>query len=244
MKRAFYTIADKNVQKELTMMKNSLGKFHPNEELVVFADQDIQATRDPQFFYRSTPYVADFLFNKGYDQLCKLDADQIIAGDLSDIWEGDYDVAVVNNSNPREYKAYPYTIWNLHPLSYINNGLVVLKNKSFAAHWKKLCYSSHFDSYQMKEQDLLNIMCFYGDYKVKFLDSGDSFYGLASKGYWPEIILKNKKELVLPANQEWNKVDKTIKVIHWAGGHNSPDKMNYKIRFKPEVIERLDELVK
>ncbi len=244
MKRAFFTIADKNNLKYYEMMKNSLGKFHPNEELVLFDDIAIQATKDPQFFYRSTPYVADLLFNRGYDQLCKLDADQIITGDLSSIWEGDFDAAVVNNSNPREHKAYPYTVWNIHPYSYVNNGLVVLKNPKFASHWKKLCYSTHFNYYQMKEQDLLNIMVFYGDHKVKFLDAEDKFYGLASKGYWPDIILKNKKELVLPANQEWNKIDKTIKVLHWAGGANAPDKMNYRLRFKPEVIRRLDELVK
>ena len=244
MKRAFFVIADNNVQKEFTMMKASLGKFHPGVELVVFDDAAIEGTKDSQFFYRSTPYVANLLFSRGYDQLCKLDADQIITGDLSDIWEGEFDVAVVNNSNPREHKVYPYTIWNIHPLSYINNGLVVMKNPRFVAHWKKLCYSPHFDYYQMKEQDLLNIMVFYGDYKVKFLDAEDRFYGLASKGYWPEIILNDKKELILPGNKEWNKEDKTIKVLHWAGGHNSPDKMNYKIRFKPEVVKRLDELVK
>ena len=243
-KRCFFVIADKNVQKELIMLKNSLKNFHPDEELVIFDDQKIQATRDSQIFYRSTPLFADILFKRGYTEICKLDADQIITGDLSSIWETEYDVAVVNNSNPRENKVYPVSVWNIHPLSYVNNGLVVLKNPRFANHWKKLCYSSHFDYYQMKEQDLLNIMVFYGDYKVKFLDAKDEFYGLASKGYWPDIILKNKKELVLPANKEWNKEDKTIKVLHWAGGHNSPDKMNYRVRFKPEVIKRLDELVK
>ena len=216
-----------------------MNKINP-EYLLDRINQRIQATRDSQIFYRSTPLFADILFKRGYTEVCKLDADQIITGDLSSIWETDYDVAVVNNSNPRENKAHPYTIWNIHPLSYINNGLVVLKNPNFVAHWKKLCYSPHFDYYQMKEQDLLNIMVFYGDYKVKFLDKDKEFYGLASKGYWPDIIIRNKKELVLPANNEWNKIDKTIKVLHWAGGHNAPDKMNYKLRFKPEVIKRLD----
>lgn len=242
-KRCFFVIADKNNLKYYEMLKNSLSKFHPNEELVIFSDQDIQATRDSQIFYRATPLFADILFKRGYTEVCKLDADQIITGDLSSIWETEYDVAVVNNSNPREHKAYPVTVWNIHPLSYLNNGLVVLNNPRFVSHWKNLCYSAHFDYYQMKEQDLLNIMVFYGDYKVKFLDKDKEFYGLASKGYWPDIILKDK-ELVLPANEEWNKTDKTIKVLHWAGGANAPDKMNYRIRFRPEVIKRLDWLTK
>jgi hypothetical protein len=94
----------------------------------------------------------------------------------------------------------------------------------------------------MKEQDLLNIMVFYCNYDVKFLDAENSFYGLASKGYWSEVILKGD-ELILPGNEEWNKEDKTIRVIHFAGG-NSPDKGNFRIRFQPEIVKRIEELTK
>ena len=37
--------------------------------------------------------------------------------------------------------------------------------------------------------------------------------------------------------------EKKIKAIHWAGG-NSPDKMNYRIKFKEEVVKYIDTLVK
>lgn len=242
MKRAYYCVADNNNLKYFEMMKNSLKKFDSKTDLILFGEKDIKVTNDQMIFYRATPYFAQKLFNAGYDEVCKLDADQIVTGNIDSIWEGEFDVAVVNNSNPRELKTYPVSVWDIHPLAYVNCGLVVMKNKEFVNHWFQLCYSDHFNNYQMKEQDLLNIMIYYGTYNLKFLDQGDSFYGLASKGYWPEIILKDK-ELILPANPEWNNTDKKIKVIHWAGG-NSPDKMNFQIRFKPEVVEYLEEVTK
>lgn len=249
MKRAYYCIADSNNMKYFEMMKNSLRKTNfknddgivTYDDLILFGDKDIKAANDPHIFYRATPYFAQKLFAAGYDEVCKLDADQIITGNLDSIWEGDYDVAVVNNSNPREVKEYPVSVWDIHPLSYVCAGMVVMKSKAFVDHWMQLCLSDHFMNYQMREQDLLNIMVFYGNYTVKFLDSSDSFYGLAGKGYGPNMIMLNGK-LVLPKNDEWNKEDKFIKVYHWAGG-NTPDKMNFRIVFSPEVVKYIETLI-
>jgi lipopolysaccharide biosynthesis glycosyltransferase len=241
---AFFTIADNNNLPYAKMMTNSLKKFHPDAEVIVVGEEQIKAYNDPMFFYRATPIIASELLEQ-YETVVKLDADQIITGDLSHIWEGKFDVACVNNSNPREYKAYPYTVWNIHPLAYLNAGFVVMKSKKFVDHWKQLCMSDHFNYYQMKEQDLLNIMVWYMNYiyDIKLLDSSDKWHGLISKGYWPQIELRETL-LVLPKNEEWPvDSDKQIVCLHWAGG-NSPDKMNYRTRFKPEVVKYLDKLVK
>ena len=37
--------------------------------------------------------------------------------------------------------------------------------------------------------------------------------------------------------------DHEIKVIHFGGG-NIPNKGNYRIRFQPEVVKRIEELIK
>jgi len=94
----------------------------------------------------------------------------------------------------------------------------------------------------MKEQDLLNIMCHYGDYTTNLLDMGDSFWGLAVKGYWQDIVVLNGK-LALPPQEEYNKVTKWVKLIHWGGG-NTPNKMNYHTQFSEEAIKWLDKIVK
>lgn len=238
-----FCVADKNNLKYYEMMLNSLRKFHSEEELpVILIDEEkIAKYNDQMFFYRATPIVGLELLEK-YETVLKLDADQIITGDISHAWEGNFDVAVVNNSNPREMKAYPVTVWDIHPLSYVNCGFVVMKSKPFLENWKTLCFSSHFNSYQMREQDLLNILVAYGNYKVRRLDEEGRYHGLASKGYWPDCVLKEGK-LYLPQTEGWPpEGEKQIVCLHWAGG-NSPDKMNYKLRFQPEVIRFLDKLV-
>ena len=87
---------------------------------------------------------------------------------------------------------------------------------------------------------------FGGPYKVRFLDDEDSFFGLASKGYWPNVILRGE-ELVLPPTTDelgtYPDREKIIRAIHWAGG-NQAGKMNYRLHFQPNVCKRLDELVK
>lgn len=239
-----FTIATGEHRKYADKMIKSLRKFHSEEELPIeiVGDEEVEKIKDPHFFYRATPFIGRQLLEK-YDVVVKLDADQIITADISHVWKGDFDVAVVNNSNPKEYQQYPVSVWNIHPLSYVNCGFVVMKNIDFTDHWWKLCVSPHFNHYQMREQDLLNIMIFYGNYKVKFLDALGKWHGLVSKGYWPKIIMKDGK-MVLPDDGEWpSDGDKEIVCIHWAGG-NQPNKMNYKIHFKPEVVKYLDKLVK
>jgi len=239
-----FTIFDKNNEKYARMFISSLRKFHSEEDLplVLVTEESIKATKDPMFFYRATPMIAKDLI-KEYETVIKFDCDQIVCGDISHIWKEDFDVGVVNNSNPREMKNLLVRVWDIHPLSYLNCGLVVMKSEEFINHWWGLCVSPHFDQYQYREQDLLNIMVFYGNYKVKFLDAGKEWWGLISKGYWP-LCERRENDIVLPKNKEWpTDEDKILKVIHWAGG-NDPNKMKFRLHFKPEVVKRLEWLTK
>ena len=246
MKCAYFTIADNNNLPYYEKLKSSLAKF-TSDPLILIDDPKIKQLGDPHFFYRATPIIAKALL-KDYDMVCKLDSDQIITGNLDHIWEGEFDVAVVKNSNPKEDKLNPIRLLDIHPLSYANCGFVVMKSKPFVEHWLKLCMSDHFNNFQYREQDLLNIMIFYmgeafgGAYKVKFLDDGDSFHGLASKGYWPNIVLRGK-ELFLPPTDGYPDKEKQIRAVHWAGG-NQPGKMNFRLHFSPEVVKRLEYLAK
>jgi len=247
MKKIAFTIFDHNNEEYAKKFKNSLRKFHSEEELplIEIDDNALLQIADRQKFYRMTPRIAKDLIQE-YDLVIKFDCDQVVTGDLSELWQGKFDVGVVNNSNPRELLSMrrtgqTTTVWDIHPLAYVNCGLVVMQSKKFINHWWKLCTSEHFLNYQYREQDLLNILTFYGDYKVKNLDAGDSFYGLASKGYWPNITL-DKGVLKLTKNDEWpTDRDKTIRIIHWAGGNN-PNKMKFRQNFSPEVAKRLEDL--
>lgn len=240
----FFTIADEKNMEYATKMANSFKHFHPDIPLEIISGEVLAGAleRDPAFFYRATPIIASQLI-KDYEVVVKIDADSIVTGSLNEAWEGDFDVKCVLNSNPREFKKYQVSTWDIHPIyEYLNCGFVSMKSEKFINHWHKICYSNHFDNYQMREQDLMNIILHYGDYKVEILDNGDSFWGLSSKRYWSQFELKDDK-LILPANKEWNKIDKYIKVIHAAGGNN-PNKFNFNIQFKPEVAKFLTNLTK
>lgn len=242
-----FTPSDSNNIKYFEMMRNSLRKFHSEEDLplLLIDEKKIATYKDPNFFYRATPIIAKELLAE-YETVIKLDADQIITGPILDALEGDYDVAVVNNSNPRDYKAYPYQLLNIHPLSYVNCGFVVMKSEAFINEWYDNCLSPLFAGLQMREQDLLNLLVHGNHYKVKRLDEGDSFYGLASKQYTPFMKLIDGK-IILPPNangeDNWPDKQKQIRVYHWGGG-NTPDKMNYRIIFPKEIVKYIDGLVK
>lgn len=247
MKRCFFTIADRNNLPYYEILKNSLAKF-TSDPLILIDEEKIRQLGDVNFYYRATPIVASGLL-KQYDAVCKLDSDILILGDLSHIWNEDYDVAVTYNSNPKDDKLYPVRLLDIHPFSYINAGFMVLKSKVFVEHWLKLCMSDHFQNFQFREQDMANLLVYYfserfgGPYKIKFLDDGSKWHNMRSKGYTPLTKLIDNK-VILPKNNEWpSDEDKQIVAYHWGGGNNS-NKMKYRLIFPSEVIQFIDTLIK
>lgn len=245
-KAAVFTVADARNMPWAKRLENSLRYFHSEKELPfhVIGPEQIAAQNDPDFFYRATPKIGLELL-KDYDTVIKIDADSIITGDLNHILENTaYDLGCVLNSNPREYQKLQVSVWNIHPYEYVNAGFVAMRDKETVQWWLDLCNSRYFPQYQYREQDLLNIIFWYGPRRMKrvIFDHSENWHGLVSKGYWPLIDLNDKKELILPKNEEWNtEEDKTIKVIH-VGGGNDPDKMKLSPYFKEEVLKRLEEL--
>lgn len=244
MKTLFFTIALTSLYAgQAKMMMNSFKKYHPDREITCLTYEDVKKLRykmqDIERVQNAlTPFFLDDLIEK-YDCLVRLDADQIITGNLDHVLEGDYDVAVVQNSNPRELKKLKVTVWDIDPLDYANCGFVVVKSKKFIRHWFNLCMTDRLWHYQYREQDILNILINYFNYKVKYLDNSNKWHGLISKQYWNKIILKDDK-FILPKNEEWPiDEDKEIICLHWAGG-TYPGKMHdLKIRFREEVANKL-----
>lgn len=211
--------------------EKSLRKFHPDIEVRRI---DNPTPGDKDFWYRAKPVIAVRLFDEGYERLILADADQIVLGSLADILDDkdEYDVGVVLND-----PTYPIQVWDIR-WPYFNNGLVVLKNKEFAKHWERLCYSQHFNNYQYREQDFLNMLASdYFNYKVKILE-GTKVYGEWGKPQWTTSYMKEDKIFTKMQDQE-----RQLCIYH-SGGGNSPDKMNYRIRFPQEVSDYIDKLIK
>lgn len=250
--RVAFTIYDKNNEKYAKMMINSLRKFHSEEELpIICIDQEkLDKIKDPFKFYRMTPFIAKDLI-KDYELVIKLDCDQIIMGDLKHIFDAfdNYDVGTVLNINRVDPPVYGLIgIATVQPNEYYNCGLVAMRSEKFINHWWKLCTSEHFDRMPMREQGFLNILCHYGDYKVRCFDRYDPFHdiqtwnGLIVKGEENKAILKSGK-VVLPRGAD-NYPDRevVIKAWHTAGGGNEI-KLPYHQRFNEDVIEYIDYLV-
>ena len=254
-------------------MMASLIKTNPDiqtkADIVLMTDKEFHelgGTQDHMLYM--TPWFTKHLL-KTYECVVRIDSDMIITGDISSCWEGDFDVAVVNNANPRELKAQinmmgtPVAVWTVKPEDYVNCGFVVIKSEKFVDHWLKFCTPEN-KMYRMYEQDFLNILTFYCDYKVKFLDfepknmgqyvlqvvpneDKDKFWNLASKGYWSEVILKDKK-LVLPKNSgseidAWPDDDKTLVGIHFAGGNLVGKFDQLDTQFEKDVAHYLKYLI-
>lgn len=222
-----------------SMFVNSLRKFHPDIEVRFFPN--IQG--DPDYWYRAKPIIACQLFEEGYEHLIIADNDQVIAGDISELLNDtdSYDIGVVLND-----PSWPIQVWDISHPNYYNNGLVIVKSKEFAKHWRKLCFTPHFKNYQYREQDFLTLLCSdYFNYKVKVLDNNSSVYGEVLKPQWINSFIRDDKIFVKIPNNSLGNPDGEIqlKIIHFGGG-NTPDKGKYRLKFPPEVSDHIDRLIK
>lgn len=252
-----FTCYDEKNAPYAELFKKSLRKFHSEEELPLYEvkGEELQALlkQDPMFFYRQKPIIAEKLI-KEYELVIGMDCDQLVLGKLNYLWETkDYDVATVINWNRVDPETYGLVAgWGILPTEYFNCGLVAMRSEKFVHEWKTLCFTPQFDRMPMKEQDLLNALCYFGNFNVRCLDHGDgpagmsAWWGLISKGEYTRAVLKNK-EIIVPKGEgptPFPAQDMTLKVIHWAEGQASPNKMNYRTRFSEEIVEYIDTLVK
>lgn len=262
-----FTVADKNNLKYAVTMLTTLRKFHDWPAILYTDEIDTEKLpditnltvvdmkpllQDRMFFYRQKPILAEPLLDE-YELVIGLDADQLILGDLSYIKDtNDYDVGTVINWNRYDEKFYPpVSGWGIYPAEYFNCGLVALRSKKFAHHWNVLCHSIQFDRSQYKEQDMLNALCYYGNYNVRCFDHGDpvrkinAWYGIVGKGEWNRAIVKGN-DIVVPqgfGTTPFPPADMTIKVAHMAGGPEGK-KDNWGAFFSPEAMVRIQELIK
>ena len=253
MKTLFYTVAldKKYLDGTVRLMANSFAKFH-KEKLAILGLGDVKKaypTPDYDHTFRVTPLTLMGLA-ENYDCMVRLDADQVIMGNLDHVTEGDFDVAVVQNSSPRDWKQHflmtgqRLSVYDVDPLDYVNCGFVVVKSKRFIRHWFGLSNSPFFEHYQFREQDTLNLLVNYFPYKVKYLDrqKDNKWHGLIAKGYTPTAKLEGGK-VILPKDGDWIKEDKHLVCYHYAGGE-SIAKGKYRLLFNDDVSDYISTLIK
>lgn len=270
-----YSAADINNFSYAVGLFNSITKFHSPKDIdmVLYTNEtrpeqlqrlpkgvrheDITKLLkdDPAFWYRQKPILSEPLLDE-YECVIGMDADQIVMADISYIWKTkDYDVATVMNWNRIDPQTYGFVELNqigINPMDYFNCGLVALRSKKFAHQWRVACFSPQFDRINFREQGILNILCYYGNYNVRCLDHQDELGG--NKGWWGLIgkselqfaKLTKNNEIVVPTGQgdtPYPPRDTQLMVLHFGGG-STPNKTNYRLFTQnEEVIKRLDYLI-
>jgi len=245
--RVAFTIADEKNMPMAKKLLNNIRKFHSEEELpfIIIDDEKIKTYNDPTFFYRATPLIASELI-KDYELVLKLDCDQLVFSGISHIWEhDDYDVGTVLNINRVDPAKFGYvTTFVIDPQEYFNCGLVAMKSERFIDKWLELCYSKYFDRLQYREQDLLNVLCYFGDFKVKCFDRYDvlhdisSWWGLIAKGEGMRMEKVTGGVKLSKGVDNYPDRDVDVKLYHFAGGGHEPK--NHRILFNEEIISYID----
>lgn len=264
MKTVAFTACDRNNLKYAKLLIKSFHYFHPDIPIFLFTDEENQENLpkncvyrklniEPDIFYKQKPYFADILFNEGYEAVLGLDSDMIVLGSLDYIFSHeDYDIGTVLNFNPLDFRTYgPITFPPLHfATEYQNAGLVMMRNHKLVKHWLSLCNGKFFKRVTYREQDLMNIIIHFGEYKHKCFDDADelenyyAWHGLLATHSGLKMIMQGE-DIVLPRSEDgYPSQDVKIKLWHPASGQQNHNKMNYLIEFSEEVIGRITEILK
>lgn len=254
MKAVFYTIiSDSHYHGCRTDdFIRSFKKFHPDVDLVVFGQSEINRlfSRNPNLnFYNAKASFAKELYND-YDLVVNIDADHIILGRLDEILDGDYDVAAPANYNcwlNSGIKVSTFT--NIHnnikedvlvPFEkYLQGGLVASTSKQF---WDAYEHASLKVAHLLghKENDVLNLLTLLLPYKFKILDGDFVYTSPTFKSYYNCASLNREKQMKV----EEDKITldgKQVKCYHFArGGIQKPA---YKDLFSDEVVKFIQEKI-
>lgn len=245
MKTVFFSIASDNYYNSTHTNEfiNSFKKFHPDIDLKIFRQKEIEAvfaTNPGINFQNCKGAFAKTLYND-YELVVMIDIDHIVFDRLTEILEGDYDVAAPANFNRwintgisvRTFSGWGEGEYVVVPQEkYLQAGVVASPKKEF---WDLYYYMSlnHWSHLLQRENDVLNLMAYLLPFKTRVLD-GDTrydspnfknYYGCASLGAESNFVVEGNK-VMLDGRQ--------VKLYHYARGSVKP---HPKDLFSPSVCD-------
>lgn len=233
-------------------MFNSLRKFHKDIEMKIVRLEDYTTLTGKDHISNVQEIVPLFAneFIKEYELVISLDSDQIFMGDLNYIIDHrkEYDLGVVHNLNRVDTLLFTQAqLPGIYPEEYYNMGLVAYTSPKVTQHLLDLYYEKA-SRLEFGEQDLLNLIAHYGNFRVKCFDLYDTkndyyaWHGLKAKGEGVRMYLKDGK-VILPKNEDnYPPHDTIIKAYHFAGG-SKEQKMNFNTHFKDDMIDYINWLI-
>lgn len=244
MKVCFFTLLQDRYSSciDFNLFEKSFKHFHPDIPLIVLRDKEINSliAANPGVDMYKIKATAAKLFYNDYDLVVNIDADHIIFSRLDEILEGDYDVAAPSNFNEYEnvsisIETYRGTRYNIVPeRKYVQAGIVASTRKDFWDVYEKASLS-HSDSMMCRDNDVLNLVLQFSNFKFKLLDGGwtpddtdrKSFYGCSSLNLERECIIKGNMPKIR---------DIQLKCYHIARGGAKP---SFNQLFNSDVVKWL-----
>jgi hypothetical protein len=208
MKTCFFTFLQDSYRDliEFDLFEKSFKHFHPDIPLIVFRDSEInklQSLNSDLNMFNIKATAAKTLYDE-YDLVVNIDADHIIFSRLDEILKNDYDVACPSNYNLYEnvsisINSYLNKTYNIVPNEYyVQAGLIASGSKAFWNTYEtaSLRHSKHLTC---ADNDVLNLVLHFGNFKFKLLDNGwkydspnrKSFYGCSSLNLEKECKIIN-----------------------------------------------------
>lgn len=230
-KVAFTAVDDAHFYPEGThIFINSFKKYHPDVDLVVFRQDTIDRLFKEKDinWYQAKPFLAELLFER-YDLICNIDADHVIAGRMTEIFDNvDYDIAMPTNLNDYENASFD----NITEEMYLQAGMVASTSKKFWLKWQEINRKAM--DYIRKENDTVNLLI-YNDpeiskLKLKVVDKDKDYYGCKSLGRELQFYLEEDK---LMCRHE------QVVAYHFARGNHFPKLDFPNMPFRKEVKEWL-----
>ena len=175
MNFVFNQMAAYNDTPYASLMVQSILKEMPDSRIMQISDRD--AKRIPgvlglvrgNFVYNDDVYARAFfdrlLMVHADDHLVYCDADMIFSGDISEVLEGDFDIALCRRPQ-NDGTSISYRV--IHPY---NIGLMVFKNREFLEVCQSVMHTFFMGSEFGIAQHVVGLAVNSGEFKVKFLDS-------------------------------------------------------------------------
>jgi hypothetical protein len=210
---------------------NSFRRFHPDVDLIIFRQDMIDKifVKENINFYQAKPFFGEIVSNLGYKLVVNIDADTIIAGRLTEVFDNvDYEIGGAWNFNDYENAFFE----NITAEMYIQAGMVASTRLDFWKAWQKINRDAM--KYIRKENDTLNLLV-YNDpeikkMKFKFFDKDRDYYGCKSLNRESEFYLEDKK--VMCRGEQ-------VKAYHWARGGRMPKLQFDRLPFPNDVANYL-----
>jgi len=230
-----------NNQVDFTNFVNSFKKFHPDIDLVIFTDDAIKDLflKKPWLNYDNCKASFAKLLYNDYDLVVNVDSDFYFFDRLKEIFDADYDVAACANFNSMlnvhldSQFINGYSLPYVSEVNYLQGGLIASTNKKFWDEYEQMSEALS-TKLPLRENDVLNAICYGNKYKVKVLDGDVDYKSLNFKQYYNCASLGRINNCYIE-NDKIYLDGKPMRSYHVAWGHG------YKKRlpqlFSPEICQ-------